>query len=855
MDYKIRCEQLVYGKLVGVRGAGYELIAKSPNITPTEAFAIYKEFNGYRPSATSDLASFRPTYVVRRLQKGKIVFLRLTRSDEKEPGRGYFLQERYIVFDAIDLIHSNVKPWLWLLNFPVAPNSFYKRDENLPSYLQLAKKHIHGWIDQATSLLAGQSDFQQLSIVALHYTLNSRPISVSLDNTNNVDNLVFLAALSLLMPNSKLASTEIYVGHSLPQQCNVDISIVREKNSDRNVHYLDILSISDGLNSLSQAKKSYSNLSWRCLKANDLQLLSELIATVEELDIQSLPTAPTTPLDMLLWISMMPTVGLKIARREFSIDTKSIDDWLWLWRNSVDSFTIEDIRKIFSVLVAHTINDWGEIDFSSWRRLIERMPNGILEININSEFQAQFLELWLTFTTNFIDNEANWFIYLLEDFIKIDPKYSVGLFLRWITKADTENLFDLSAKIIRSIAEYSILEEYYSIFEEHYWDLFLSLGNKIERPSDVCSFDAILRAITVDDDLKPISKFVTIFCKSNISNHQVLEMAEAISEMFHSVREVAYHTSELINVLFILCLFGRRKDTIILLASIISQNQQRQYNRSSGLTREKLDFAWNDWIFVSGDHRLLGAFIFLLGRLERYPADSIQKLLTILRDDENLFSSVVKFMQDDLQAQRRDVQINIGNLSSWTEKEQLHSFIIYLLSTSSLPYTDSDVKTLENILDGIDSLEDILSRQNQNELLGIFDNLRNLRICQQILEHQLRATLLTGNISLSWKKYEQLNHYVSSMSIGFVNRILVDSAQKYFRALSGHQKKKFLDWLLRAPLNETPNIERKFSFLLTSAILENNKRLSNDPALRLVLFREAIRVINSQISKHGIGEI
>lgn len=845
MNYKIRCEQFVYGKLVGVRGAGYELIARSPGITPKEAFAIYKEFNDYRPTATSSIAVLKPTYIVQRLEN-RMVFLRLARSNEKEPGRGYFLQERYIVLDLADVLNSKVKPWLWRLGIPATVPSFTTRDDSLPDYLLLDRQRVHEHINQAISLLTRNGGFQCNVIVSLNHVLRSRPISVPL-HEDEAYRWSFLTAISLLTPNWKIPDITLYMGKILPQNCKVDISVVDKKTGATSTNaFLDSSNLSIALQSLEQIRKSYTNLTWRCLKANDLQLLNELIATVENADVQALPATPTTPLDVLLWTLTMPTVGLQLARREYTKDDTSIEDWHWLWRKSINSFTTIDIRQIFSALVRYTIDDWGEADFVSWRRLIEQKPEAISEIKIDNEILPRFLELWLSFTTTFTGSETNWFISLMEDLVKFTPKYSVSLLVRWIHKANIENLFSGTLKVLQAISDYSMLDEYY-------WDLFLSLGNRVESQDQLFSFSTILKAITAHEEIKPLSEFVNSLCNDENSSPKI-ELTSSLNVMFHSVNEATYHIGEIIDVLLILSLLSRKKDAIIILANIVRENEQRPYNQSSRLTK-MLDSVLNGWILPSRDHRLLEAFIFLLGKLERYPANSQRILLSILRKNENLFFAVVGFMQEQLQVQREDVQIFLSDLSDLPKAEQLHLFVVYIVSTQSLPYTKQDIQTLENLLGSVVSLEGIINKRYQNDLLNIFSNASNSHICQRILEHQIRSALLTGNVKLSLEKCKQLQH-VYSMPLGLTNltnRFWANSAKRYFSALSDQQKKDFLDWLLKAPLDAPPNMERKISFFLTSAILE--QWLSSDPVIRLTLFREAIHIVNSQLSANRTSEI
>jgi hypothetical protein len=502
MSYQIRCKQFVYGKLVGVRGARYELIAKSSEITPSDAFEVYKDFNGYRPSATA-IASFQNAYVIRRLQNGQIVLLSLARSNEKELGRGYFLQEHYVILSPDDIRIGKVKQWLWLLGLPSTSTSFTEYIE-MPNYILLNTREIQEQLNQAIEHLSTNDDFRRSVITALHYILHSRQIAVSL-NKEISNNWTWLTALSLLMPNTKVAEMELYIGQSLPQRCKADISIVAEKTIDSSIYYLNFSSLFDNLLALDQVKKSYTNLSWRCLETNDLQLLNELITTVGNVDVRVLPTTQTTPLDVSLWVSAIPTVGLQLAWKELRKDRLSIDDLQWLWRNSVENFTVDDIKAFFPILVNCTINDWENVDFVSLRKLMKSMPSVISEISIDNKVVPTFLEKWMSCVTAFTSSESDWFVSLLGHFVKIDPMYSVILLTKWINKAETDNLLGDVLNIVRLIPQRSVLDRYY-------WDLVLSLSKKVKNQTDLLPFHEILQIITVDEGKQPLLRFVNMIC-------------------------------------------------------------------------------------------------------------------------------------------------------------------------------------------------------------------------------------------------------------------------------------------------------------------------------------------------------
>jgi len=831
MGYQIPCEQFVYGKLVGVRGASYDLIAKSSGITPDNAFDIYKGFNCCRPSATA-IASMQTAYVIRRFQNEQIVLLRLARSKERELGRSFFLQERYVVLSQDGVINSKIKLWLWLLGMPSTPPSFTDNTE-LPSCLFLNKREIHNQIIQAVEFLSSNNDFRRSVITTLYYILHSLPTAVYLHNGIS-DNWIWLTALSLLMPNIKVAETELYIGRNLPQRCRVDIGIVEENVNDRNIHYLDFSSQSESLPSLDQAKKSYINLSRRCLEANDLHLLNELINAVEGADIQEFPSAPTAPLDVLLWISTMPTVGLQLARKELQKDRLSIDDLHWLWRESINNFTADDIMIFFPILVKRTINNWGDADFASLSDLIRRMPNAINEIDLDNEVVPSFLDKWTDFSTTFTRNESNWFVSLLEQFMEIDPNLSITLLIKWINKAEIDNLFNDVLGLVRLIPQDSMLNS-------NYWDLVLPLGNKVKNQTDLTSFHEVLQIISVDEEKQPLLRFINMIYGDGIVNYERHQFISVLSSVFRSADEKENCYGDVAATLLFLSLCCRKEEALIPLAIVASHNEKIQYTQSFYNAKESIHSALNEWIIISSNNELIGSFLFLVGRLG-YPGLSNSVLSSLLHEKSGRFFHVVMFIQDQLHVQRNDLKVSFEDLSSLSETEQLNLLTEYILFTEKLPFTSTELNKLENLLVRVPSLDSISSHY-QNWLLNIFWRLQNWRICQRILEHQIRTALLKGDVEQGVKTLEILESCVNSMETGFTSSIWSNSIIRYFRVLSEQQKEKFFDWLLKAPLREPPIIEHMFLFFPTSAVLGNNTdRFSNDPVVRLNLFNEAVRV-------------
>lgn len=316
--------------------------------------------------------------------------------------------------------------------------------------------------------------------------------------------------------------------------------------------------------------------------------------------------------------------------------------------------------------------------------------------------------------------------------------------------------------------------------------------------------------------------------------------------MLRSAEQESKYIGEVVCTLFILAIWSRREEALISLAIAVSQNEKNQYSQASAITREINFTSLYERIIVSNNNAQVSSFLYLAIKLGD-PEFSRCILANLLHEKSERFFNVVKFMLDQLHAQRNDLTISFKVFSSLSETEQMNLLAKYMLYTEKLPFTPSELNRLEELLVRVHSL-DSLSLNYQNWLLEIFQRLKNWRFCQRILEHQIRSALLKGRIDQSVMMFRSLENCVNSMEIGYIrtklSRLRANSIIKYIRALPQQQKGEFFDWLLKAPLCESPDIEHMFLFLLTSAILENKTEwFINDPVVRLNLFDEAIRII------------
>ena len=840
MSYQIHCEQFVYGKLVGIRGSRYELIASSSGITPDDTLKIYKGFNGYRPSATA-IASFQKAYAIKVLADGQIALLRLARSKEKELGRGYFLQERYVILSSDDVRNKKIKLWLWLLGIPSDPPSFAEYGE-LSDHISLNEHKINTLLSKAIKHVSKDESFQRSIITTLYYILHSRPITISLHKKAFEDYWTWLTALSVLMPDSQVAETELYVGSSIPHNCKVDVSVVEGKSNQGDVRYQNLSNRSGNMLTLDQVEKGYTRLSWRCLETDDVQLLNELIATVKGANIHALPATPTTPYDVLLWMVAMPEVGLRLAWNELNKDELSMDDLQWLWRNSIERFTTDCAKTFFPILVERTLNDWGETDFLSLRKLINRMPNVIAKTNIDNELVPGFLERWISYTMVFASHESNWFASLLEQLAIADPTSTIILLIKWIGKAGRDNVFDNVSRVIQQIHRDSIKSK-------HYWEFVLALINKVRHTTDLSSLHEILCLIS-QEEKQPLVRLIKMIYDDGTNHNRRHRYEIALQDVIRSAEEAGESVKEIASALFFLIFLTENKEMLVALAIVISQIESDFHTRSSALIEEVIQSVENEWIFKSDNNELIASFIFIIGKLG-HPEFSRNILTSLLCEDPEKFSRIAKHMQFMLRAKRDDLTISLEQMSNLPSLEQLNLLVEYILSTQRLPSVPSELNRLRYLLIEVPSLATSVSSENQAQLISVLENLGEWHISQRILEHQVRSALLRRNFARSYKIFERLRKCVEAMGIERIkyktSLLKANSIISYWRALSKEQKEKFLSWLLNEPLSKAPEIEHKYLFLITSAILEKNRQwLSDDPVVRLCLFDEAIRIVRQR---------
>ncbi len=831
MSYQIPCHQFVYGKLIGIRKASYGLIASSKGIEERETFEIYKEFNGFRPNS-ADIETFSTSYAIRVFKKRQqLVFLRMARSDEKELGRNYFLQERYVVVNLSDLQTSNLTTWLWLLGIPAMPSSFTHYTDNLPNYLRVNKRELQEITNSAKNNLTKNLRFRNSILITLHHILDGLPIVFEIKEQKKRSLVwTWLAALGFLLPNRQISSSDFFWGKRLPINIYTSVNIVNEK-----VNNTKILSIALE-NALLEKQEfhaihtSYTNLSSRCLETNDLQLINELTDIIET---TPLPESPANPLDVYLWLSTMPDIGLKLARK--TVDEKDdffIDDIQWLWRHAFHNLTTSDLKRFLPILLEHTVDNWENLDFKSLRRVLEEKPRLLLQLKLGDAILVAFLGKWILHTNIFSTSETEHFIPLLIRLSKENPEDTINLLLKWVTKTEKSNLLEKTRDVIHNIQDTQLLDKYY-------WDIVLILKTQVTNKNQLSVFYDIIKKLTAFLERQHLLQFLNIlllgknsFSTSTQQDIKNILLALSLSDgksilpylFFFSLHS---NGCELAN----LAIAISQTDTLI--GELSSDNEKEMIkDYYIHLTREK-----------SNDHEFLASFFYILGELNL--KDFVKKkMFLMLKTNTNLYKTVVLYMQKSLNCKRGIIETDyklLNNINNQSEKFQL--FCTYIVHTNTTPYTAQDIKILYDLLLNILSI-DVLTFQDQQRLLDIFQKENHLPIFHRIIELQVRSAFLHKNQEKSKEKYKELAECVLSMKVKQRSSIWANSISKYFRKSKTEEKEDFLNWLLREPINTKPRIERNIAFIATSSVLKNNPEwFIHNPIIRLHLFREAFTII------------
>lgn len=832
MSYQIPCHQFVYGKLIGIRRTSYELIAHSNGINETETFEIYKEFNGYRPSSV-DIETFSTSYAIKLLKNQKqLAFLRMARSAEPELGRNFFLQERYIIANLSDLTQSNLTAWLWLLGIPAKSSTFTDYTNDLPAYLKVNKRELQETIGSAQKKLTDDTKFRNSVLLALHHILDTSPIIFEHKNQLNHFSLwSWVAALGLLLPNKKIITTGFFWGKHLPVNFHTAVNIVNQ-HITRNKNIISI-SLEDKLLEQQEYQNihtSYTNLSARCLGTKDIRLINDLTDIVEKTPFQE---SPAKPLDVLLWLSTMPEIGLKLARKTSEKkDAFLIDDIQWLWQNAFHKLTSSDIKAFLPLLLEHTINSWESLDFENFKKLLNEKPGLLLELELQENITTTLLEKWNLHTKEFSEIETNHFIPLLTSIGGKKPEKTIQLLVKWIKKSQADDLLDKTLLVIQSINPHPYLEK-------SFWEIVLSVKAHVTTQHKLSVFISIVEKLAAEPEKNQVLQFLNII--SSKSNKYSSEIEESFKEILHSL--ASSDGKNLLPYLFIFNLYSKNNE----LTNFAIALQQTETFITIPLTKtekQKIQDYYNYLIQEkSHEYKVIASFLYIIGRfgMKNITKD---KLFCLLKEKTSLYINIIKFMQLPLKTKRELIELDcekVNTINNQSEKFRL--LTTYIQSTDATPYTKTGLETLYDFLLNITSI-DIIPFHEQQNLLEIFRKQNHLLICHKVIELQIRSALLEKKIKKSKDKYEELVKCVSLMKTKHKSAIWTGSIIKYFRKLDAKEKQAFLNWLLREPISTSPKITKNIAFIATSSILKNNPEwFTLNPNIRLFLFREAFNFI------------
>jgi hypothetical protein len=821
MGFEIACQQFIYGKFVALEKAKFNVIAQSVELSSDDINSIYDSFNAYRPIRSS-YKEYGGAYIISPLDENRIVLANFERSKEKEKGRTHFLQEHYIVIEKGKLLKQSIKLWAWLAAFPEA--DAFEAMTSLPSITTLSKLRMSSQLTSAINRLGnkGEEDrdgFRDLILNTLYQLLNNRNLMVKLP-ANGVDVSVWVTALAALLPNSLLANMKIFIGAEPPKAIDFDLVITESRTqecglfirtSSRQWHEIELIPIEK----IQEA--SYVRLAWHCLDKSDTELIQELVELVSNSEGINYTLGISDSLDMFMWLKTMPTIGIKILRRELHSDTQMpVSDIVWLWRNVNEVFTQTDVENVLPLLLHNRLDKWGKEDFVSLRDVLLRFPEIVSVIHLDESSVMAFIHKWSKNVTVFNKQESYFIALQLNRITKEAPEATIKSLIVLIQKSDCSEIPNYILKIQNN------LPDNVQLSTNNYWHVSEVLLQHSSQHLQSDAYLSILKNICLGDLSKPVLEVLGYFQENNFDDHQIYKV--------NSIQTKIHGHESLLSLFFTIILKHQLNNSISLFAYLMLGYQSMFTNFYLELNKELLDIYFENQIDTQ-NYRALGSFIYVIRKVG-YSNVVNDFLAELLVRNNALFVETIYVMQAKYLATRADLNFTLNCLSSLNLKRQLELFTIYTNATSAFSLSGDQVESVLGVLVSMDSKEfesgEPIGNRKQADFMAYCMENGLHSIYHKLLEHQIRSFLKRKELVSVERKLGELKTFLRKNFRNKYERakskVNFATAKAYLENLSLKENEDYLRWLLEKPINEKYTIKKikKPSLSVTTKLLSKN---------------------------------
>jgi len=846
MKTQISCEQFIYSKYTKKKYSSYDVVAKSPGIADNETISIRKLFDGCRPRSTN-IENYGTAFAVSPISEDFVALLRLARSNEEELGRGYYINEHYIILNSQEIKNAQSRLWLWLKSIP-NPSSIHEYTE-LKDSLSLDSSWLNSKIKSARQGLLSSNPkyFKETVITSAYYLLHANPVSI-ISSKQIFDDWTWFTALSILLPTSKASKTRVYIGGSYAGDWSADLRILERSPPVAESKLINLYSSANDILSREQITKGYAKLGWRCLESEDIKLFNELVGSAEKVDISPPPINLKTHLDELLWKATLPKVGLRLASRELgkSGNEETIPELHWLWCNSEKSFSNEDVEEFLPVLIKYLVNKWNTVEFQVLGRILSRMENQIgnlaERINLVDESEKtlqNMLNRWITIIPELSELENSFYAFLLQKLAQRRAESAIDILVQWIPSLRKKHIWCYFPRIINGISKQG------TISTESSWKLIITLLSKIIYSKDIKEYYLTLKETPLPVEFSPVKEFFARLSRNPEGN--TASYSKSLSEFTLLARQ-SNTLPNLIKTIVPVLLYAKKANAFTAFVFDVCSSDSKAFSKS-GLELGQLD-ELQIWVLSSKDTSLIATFLFVLSRTGNKLLS--REMLTYVLHDDVGFNEVVNIMQARLGAEQNDLGISINLLENLTSGgEQLSLFLGYAVSIQYHNIQPGVFEKIYLLLDEVGSLADVSSRI-KDSLLNRFQSFSEWGIYRKILEHQIRTAIYQKNFNKSRPLLSRLEAITPHLGISHFqyaeSKFMAKTIISYFDSLSDKRKTDLISWLLTSPLKDQPKLAPSNSQPLTSRWIINEPFwFVDDIVVRLSLYNKVMNTITKRI--------